>query len=139
MTTTQTYLSQAKKCLCAVIISILGFSIPYAIATPPNVQIVSIDSLGIVLLNTDKGSVAYCTNLSLAGTPPKPSSKCANIGSVGLSALGFSVTVSGTNVFILNKTNGNVFQCVTEQINGLIPTGACKAIANITAPSLLFP
>ena len=119
------------KCICTVIISILGIGVPYAVAVNVEVVAVGTGGLGVVILNLDKGSVAFCTDTNGAGLPPIPEGKCANIGSVGLSVLGYTMTPTGISVFIINKTNGNVFQCVAAEnpFSGT-PSGACKQIAH---------
>src|SRR5437762_1155287 len=106
MEKTRTGVFQVTKGICGIILGLLtcvcilallwSSSEPAVAAAPPsNLQVVSLGGGAIVILNQDKGSVAFCTGDIEAGLPPTPMGQCAHIGSVGTSASGFIITPSG--------------------------------------------
>jgi hypothetical protein len=101
-----------------------------AAAVAPNIQIAPVNS-GVVILNEDKGMVDFCS-FSSTGVPPTPTGECIQIGNVGKSPAGYSLTPNLINAFVLNKTTGSLFQCTMTLLN-LRPVGSCKAISNISS------
>jgi hypothetical protein len=122
------------KRMCAVMLSVWGINAAsvWAATTPPNVQVVSVFS-GVVVVNLDKGSVALCSEMSWAGLPPTPAGQCAQIGLVGTSPSGFTITPHEVNVYLINKTTGAIFQCATTMDVYGKPYGQCKQIGNTLA------
>jgi hypothetical protein len=102
---------------------------------PPNVTMSAVAE-GMVVLNTDRGTVTFCTYISEGNMPgidasPRPVGKCARIGAVGASAAGYAMIQSTADVFIYNKSTGYVFQCVTlaNPADGTA-FGLCHQMAN---------
>jgi hypothetical protein len=90
---------------------------------------------GLAILDPERGSVFFCTNLFLPGFPPIPQGQCTKMGSVGTSSLGFMLIGSGeVDFFIINKTTEHIFQCVTTPSQyGGAPDGVCKQTGNMRA------
>ncbi|MCE7988098.1 MAG: hypothetical protein DYG89_43590 [Caldilinea sp. CFX5] len=101
-----------------------------AAAALPTVQAISAN-FGMFVLNVTTGSVSACTEYNLAGVPPTPAGTCTKFGAVGASASGFIVMPNGNQVFIINKTNGNIFQCTAAVLLPNFTTvGMCKKISS---------
>lgn len=129
---------QAEANIVSVDATVTSLTGVQAAAIAPNVQVASIKT-GIVVLNLDTGSVSTCTyffNYEV-GLRPTPNGVCVKFGSTGASASGFLMTPAENQVFIINKTTGDIFQCpIMVTISGttpMPPNAVCKKIGNTSS------
>ena len=70
-------------------------------------------ALGTMLLDQSTGHLAFCSGTSsIMSSPPRPLGKCGSAGSVGTSTAGYIMTPVQNNAIIVNKQNGNIYECV---------------------------
>jgi hypothetical protein len=109
--------------------SIFPTTTVFALAAPPNVQLVPVVG-GMWVFNTDDGSAAYCLNEKTASGIPI--GKCAVIGNVGKSPAGFMLSPIGIDLFVVSKTTGAISQCTVVLVFGINPEGSCAQISSTT-------
>jgi hypothetical protein len=88
-------------------------------------------SLGLLILDQSNGAVSFCSAMSYSGVPPQPVGQCVLAGNVGLSAAGFILNGANSNAIIINKTNGIVFECTSENQASGTAAATCAKIGYI--------
>lgn len=86
---------------------------------------------GVWWFNSANGRASYCQPVQTSGG--NPTGKCVVIGTVGVSASGFSVQLASNILWVTSKTTGTIYQCSFVLINGVTPQGNCAPIANISS------
>jgi len=107
----------------------------------PNVQMFATLPAGngsdgyVGILNISTGAFSACNTIPNSGNQPFGS--CGSVGSVGKSQAGYTVVPLEYSFTILNKSNGNLFQCVPSlnvidknNIYSSTTSGQCQLIGN---------
>ena len=93
----------------------------------PNLEPIQASS-GHYVVKTAQGKVTYCGS-AIDMLSFQPQSICAPIGSVGTSARGFAHRVVGDHVYIMNVSQGALYDCVGFLLGGSSILGNCTARA----------
>lgn len=77
------------------------------------------------------GKASYCQSIQNASGSPQ--SKCVPIGNIGVSTTGFSFSLVGSALFVVNKTSGALHSCTVVLLGSVNPSGGCAQVTTLAA------